>query len=166
MRNSIRKITNRKQIRGFKSEALIDISQYIYGRFYVIEIPELFILAQGFFRSGVIFISSAFLDGLYHYIARSVLQTREFDHGNVISAAFKFKASKAVGQIFRQPVLQNTVLEHRLMEIVVYLAEELVLTAWYAEYHLGVPPDGVYKGIICGGITGVQRYHISAESLV
>ena len=50
-------------------------------------------------------------------------------------------------------------LEHRLMEIVVYLAEELVLTAWYAEYHLGVPPDGVYEGIICGGITGVQRYY-------
>ena len=116
-------------------------------------------MAPGFFRSGVIFISAAFLDGLYHYIARSVLQTREFDHGNVISKAFKFKASKAVGQIFRQPVLQNTVLEHRLMEIVVYLAEELVLTAWYAEYHLGVPPDGVYEGIICGGITGVQRYY-------
>ena len=109
----------------------VKILKFVDSRMNLIEVAESFVLLLG---SGFFVAVGGFaLYCLDHDVAGSVLQTCEFNHCHVIAAGFQFQAAEPVGQVLCETILENSVFEHRLVDIAFNLAEKLVLASWHAE---------------------------------
>lgn len=88
-----------------------------------------------------------------------MLKAGKLNHSHIVAAGLQFKSAQTVGEVLRQSVLEDSVFEDGLMEIVFHLTEELMLAAGNAEYDLGSSFYRIYEGVVGGGVAGVKGHH-------
>ena len=134
--------------------------QLVDGRMDLVEIAECFVLALRvfFFCLGGSADRVGF-DRFDHDVAGGVLEAGKFDHCNMVAAGFQLETAQPVRQIFGQAVLENPMLEHRLVQVILDLLEQLMLAARHAENDLGIPLDRIDQRVIGRRIAGVQCHH-------